>query len=225
MRECGALRVFQVCLSGFCLCSLLFVVPAEAGGPRPVSDLKPGEFLYAVPELPDPNFYHTVILIITYNDDGAMGLVINRPTSFHMAEVIPDLGVDRDKSPVLYFGGPVQRDRIFLMLQSESPPENSLEVMSHLFLSMSRDVLDEKVRDKNASRTLRVYSGYTGWAPGQLEHELARGDWIVGNAQLQAVFAEDPETIWQEVYTIREKIEVHRPGTGLLPVRWAGSAP
>jgi len=175
---------------------------------RRVSELKPGTFLYASPELPDAHFSHTVVVIVTYSQDGAMGLIINRPTEIPAVDAVPDLKDSKGTLRPLYFGGPVDPTRILFMLRGGHPPKESLKVVDQVFLSWTRDTLDESLKRDPSGRNIRMYAGYAGWGPGQLDGEINRGDWVLSEADPETIFADDPAKVWQGVYNLMNRIEV-----------------
>ena len=207
---------------------LLFILNPwflRAGESRPGGELKAGVFLYAVPELPDLNFFHTVILLVTYDEDGAMGLVINRPSEVHVNEALPDFDSSIKFQQPLYIGGPVSRDRMSVFIRSDDPPDDALKVLENVFLSWSREVLDQMLKKENPENILRVYSGYAGWSPGQLDREFARGDWVIGRAEPDKIFIEDTSSLWPEIFKIREQVEVRNPIFEAVPASFSFDRP
>jgi putative transcriptional regulator len=192
--------------------AVLLGLPHEAGAfsrhPRPVLTPRPGMFLYASPDLPDPHFAHTVIVLVTSNDEGAMGIIINKPTTIPAADAVPDLNDDQGTLAPLYYGGPVDPTHIFIVLKDALPPAGALKVLDHVYMSWSRDVLDAAVKRDPSGKSLRIYSGYSGWGPGQLDMEISRGDWVLSDADPESIFSEDPGKVWPEIYNLKDKIEV-----------------
>jgi putative transcriptional regulator len=122
-----------------------------------------------------------------------MGLVVNRPTAVPLSRLFagePGLG-----QGVLFRGGPVDSGRFLLLLRARRPPEGSRPVFADVHLGWS----PQAVRDSPGVEEFRVYSGYAGWAPGQLEAEIARGDWRLAPAEAPLVFARHPERLWEEL--------------------------
>jgi len=156
-----------------------------------------GMFLIASPKLQDPNFARSVVLLIDYGQNGAMGLVINRPTDVRLSRVFPDIDDLQNRADSLYFGGPVEIDKVFILIKSDSQTLNSLPLLKNLYLSGDTSTLGQVLDNKR--QEARVYAGYAGWAPEQLEAEIARGDWSVVPADAQTVFDAVPAEIWEKL--------------------------
>jgi len=162
-------------------------------------NLAQGRFLVASRKLNDPNFYQTVILLIRYNRDGASGLVINRPLNVKLSTVMPEIKELEQRKENLYLGGPVETGRILLLLKSAVEPEKSIPVFGDVYISSSRKELKRLVKSNNTGEKFRIYAGYAGWAPGQLDSERDRGDWHVLNADAATLFDKKSSEIWQEL--------------------------
>jgi len=158
-------------------------------GPSPAR----GRVLIATRALRDPRFSRTVILLVEFGDQGAVGVIINHPTRISLAAALPDIEAAGVREDPVYRGGPVGRDHLLLLVRAPEPPENSSRVLDGLYLSASLDTLRQAL---GAGRTFHAYAGYTGWAPGQLEGEIARGDWIVGEGDSAMVFEAAPQSLW-----------------------------
>ncbi|MBX3424376.1 MAG: YqgE/AlgH family protein [Pirellulales bacterium] len=153
-----------------------------------------GKFLVASPHLKDPNFARTVVLMLRHNEDGALGVVLNRPgdkTVREVWELIDAAEVDCDDD--MYLGGPVPGPLIAIHDQPDLADE---EVLPGVFMSMQRDPIDALVRTPSAE--FRLFSGHSGWGGGQLEGELELGGWLVDSASAEEVFG-DFESLWRNV--------------------------
>ena len=148
-----------------------------------------GCLLVASPELVDPNFARTVVLIIHHDEDGSFGLVLNRPLGQTLAEVLPDLAPAATEVPVLQ-GGPVQTE--MLQLVSRSEVAGRVIVPSLSVGATLGDLLDSP----SERQDMRAYLGYAGWGAKQLEDETAAGGWIVAPARAGHVFDVPPEQLW-----------------------------
>lgn len=149
------------------------------------------QLLIAMPGMADPNFSTTVTLICEHNDDGALGIVINRPLDLTLAGLFEQLDVENPNpqvaaSPVL-MGGPVGPERGFVLHNPGKTFENSLEVSSDIHLTLSRDVIDAMATGKGPEKSL-VALGYAGWEPGQLESEMLANSWLNVPASPDIVF-------------------------------------
>jgi putative transcriptional regulator len=192
--------------------SLISTDAAFADGPRRTDDpLSAGSFLLASPHLRDPNFYQTVVLLLTYGKEGASGLIVNRPTEIPLNRAFPHVdGVEKLSRPI-YFGGPVGTDRMIALLRSDTPLPDAKNVLERIYFTASLKNLTDALQSGSPDRTVRVYAGYSGWAPMQLDREFARGDWVSMEADPDAVFSEDPSSIWSTFFERREKIEIRFP--------------
>ena len=164
-----------------------------------------GYFLVASRYLRDPNFARSVVLMIHHDREGAMGVVINKPTDKSIREVWEIIGNDPcDRDDVIYLGGPVPGPLIAVH-SLESFADH--EVLPELYVSTHRDALDLIVRKENLP--LRLLSGNAGWGSGQLEGELEAGGWLYTRATVDDVFS-DHESIWKTV-TQRIGLEIMAP--------------
>jgi putative transcriptional regulator len=163
-----------------------------AGGPGK------GKFLVARRQLIDPNFNQTVVLLVEHSEEGALGLVINRPTEVKLSDVLEIDGAARLVEPV-YSGGPVAHGRMLMLLRAPETPEGAQPVFEDVHSSGSRELLERLVTQQGAVEHFRVYAGHAGWAPGQLEAEIERGGWHVAPADSDLVFSMAPENVWPEL--------------------------
>ena len=154
-----------------------------------------GKLLLATPPLVDPNFDRTVVLVLEHGDDGSLGLVLNRPTDEEVDEMLPTWRPLITGQAVLFDGGPVEEEAIIGLAWVRDLPEVGFadldEGLGTLDLSEDPDAFDGRVED------LRLFRGYAGWAPGQLEDELAANAWIVVDADRSDPFTPAPDTLWR----------------------------
>jgi putative transcriptional regulator len=157
--------------------------------------LAPGRFLVAKREMLDPNFAESVVLLIDHGPDGALGIVVNRPSELRLSAISSEIEGFRGRRDPIYVGGPVPGGRIFVLIHGEQPPiEDTVEVVDRVHLSREESALEQLAGIEDAE--FRVYVGYAGWAPGQLESEVLRGDWYVLPARDDWVFAPSPDEMW-----------------------------
>jgi putative transcriptional regulator len=150
-----------------------------------------GQLLISSPLLHDPNFRRTVVLMTHHDDEGAMGLVLSRPSEIRVAEAVPELA-DLPGDELVYVGGPVQPEAVVVLVEHESVPETPI-VGNVAFMQADADV------DELDTVRARVFAGYSGWGPGQLEGELEESSWIVVPAKPDDAFAPDPDELWRTV--------------------------
>ncbi len=157
-------------------------------------------FLIAMPTLADPNFFHSVTYICEHSDQGAMGIVINQPLNIDLGEVLQHIDLEtRDehvRQQPVYLGGPVQRERGFVLHEPLGEWDSMLAVTNQLGVTTSRDVLQALSEGRGPQRTL-VALGYAGWAPGQLEQEIANNAWLSGPADTEIMFRLPSEARWE----------------------------
>lgn len=155
-----------------------------------------GKLLVATELVRGEVFAETVILLLHYDKDGAMGIVVNRPTDIAPGDVVADADAFSGYGGTLYWGGPVQMGSLRALLRSEKPPRDAEPIVD----SVHYVPVDVGLKHAPAdSGSLRFFIGYAGWAAGQLDHELALGSWHVLPASGENVFAEDPRELWRRL--------------------------
>lgn len=161
--------------------------------------LSAGKFLVASEKLKNPRFAKTVILLVNYSSHGTAGFIINRPTGTTLHHVLPNVK-DLQKMPDnLYFGGPVAMSQITMIIQSPNKPEESNRVFDDIYISNSLTLLKQIIGNRKADQRFRIYTGYAGWGPGQLESEIARNDWKILKGNPDILFDKAPDKIWQRL--------------------------
>ena len=158
-------------------------------------DTLQGQLLIASPGLLDPNFRRTVVLVTEHNDEGAAGLVLNRPSPTEVAEVVPMLEPLVDDGDQVWVGGPVQPNAVLVLGEFIDPDDAAVP----LFGSLGFPSLEDPDEVVPATTRRRVFAGYAGWSSGQLEDELAREDWIIEPALPDDAFTEAPDDLWSNV--------------------------
>jgi putative transcriptional regulator len=154
-----------------------------------------GHLLIASPSLLDPNFKRTVVLVTEHGEEGAAGLVLNRPSPAPVAELVPQLEPLVDDGEQVYVGGPVQPNAVLVLGEFVDPDDAAVP----LFGSLGFPALDEPDEIVPVTTRRRVFAGYAGWGAGQLEDELEREDWILEPALPDDAFTEAPEALWADV--------------------------
>lgn len=148
-------------------------------------------FLIAMPAMVDPNFSKTLTYICEHNEQGALGLVVNRPLDMTLSKLLGQVGIPvtatQCGSIPIHFGGPVQTDRGFVLHEPPGQWQSTLAVSPQLGLTTSRDILQAVARGEGP-RQMLITLGYAGWAPGQLEHEIAQNAWLTVAAQPEVMF-------------------------------------
>ena len=153
-----------------------------------------GHFLIASPHLDDPNFIRAVVLMVQHDEEGAFGLILNRPLEHQLADVLtPEFGEEWDCDMPVFVGGPVPGPLIAIH-NSEEFAEQA--IIPGVFLSACREAMDALIQEPSCE--LKVFHGYSGWGGGQLEDELEAGGWLVSPASAEDVFS-DAEELWARI--------------------------
>ena len=158
-----------------------------------------GHFLIATPKMPDPRFAERVIYICAHNEEGAMGLIINEPlVNLSLADILAgaDLPIPQKPLPSLYLGGPVETSSFFFLCSSEYEPQTYLDVSNTVRLSRDPEILKTLSRDEGPEYVIPAL-GYSGWAPGQLENELATNGWLTFPAEDEVIFNTPDSQKWK----------------------------
>ncbi len=158
------------------------------------------QFLIAMPALADPNFHRTVTLMCAHNEEGAMGIVINRPLDLTLGEVLGHMDIHTEDPAVremtVLQGGPVQRERGFVIHTPAGDWDAVLRVGDDIGIATSRDILDAVAAGRGPARAL-VALGYAGWGAGQLEREVQENAWLSGPADTSIIFDVPYELRWE----------------------------
>ena len=153
-------------------------------------------FLIAMPNMADPNFARSLTYICEHNEQGALGVVVNRPIDMTLGALFEQIEIPLQDplwvSAPVYYGGPVQVDRGFVLHRPAGTWQSTLAVSQDVALTTSKDIL-EAVAEGRGPRQLQVSLGYAGWAPGQLEQEIGQNAWLTVPADLDVIFQLPPE--------------------------------
>lgn len=155
-----------------------------------------GKLLVATPAIADPSFFRTVLLIGHHDEQGALGLVLNRPSDAQVAEAAPPLADVAGEDGLLYLGGPVTPEGVVVVAEFEDEKDAALLAFGNVGVPSARMDLE---RLPEVTERTRVYAGHAGWGPGQLDEEMEREDWIVAEASADVVFSEDAGDLWPSV--------------------------
>jgi putative transcriptional regulator len=159
-------------------------------------DTLKGQLLIAGADLFDPNFRRTVVLVTEHGEEGALGLVLNRPAEAIVAEAVPGLAPLVDDDEPVFVGGPVDQQSLLVLAEFDDPDESAATVFEDIgFVRGDADI----VLAAAATRRARVFAGYAGWGAGQLDEELEANGWIVAPARREDVFSEENGELWSEV--------------------------
>ena len=165
---------------------------AAAQGPN-------GVFLVAKPDLADPNFSRTVVLVTQTEDASTVGVILNRPTTLKLSQFLADAGLDTSKyKDAVFLGGPVMRNALIAVFRSDTPPTAAaFHVLPGLYMTMHTDNVQMLLASEG--RRYRIFAGFSGWAPTQLKDEFDREGWFVLPADAETVFRADTSGMWEEL--------------------------
>ena len=171
-------------------------LPVQSRNPR---DLGPGKLLVASRELGDPNFAETVILLVHYDSEGAIGLILNRRTDLPISQVLAELKTAKDLSYPVYLGGPVETPTVFALLRSADKLEGAEHVFGGVFWISTKAALEKTISSRPGPDVFHVYLGYAGWSTEQLRNEVRLGGWFIFQADNQTVFNGNPDLLWRQM--------------------------
>jgi putative transcriptional regulator len=197
---------------------LLIAALAAAALPAAAAETANAIFLIAGRELVDPNFERTVVLVTHPEHGSPFGVIINRPLSERLADVMPDQPSLKGRKDVLYSGGPVARQGLVFLVRSSKPPPGAVLVLPGVFFTADTDLIESLLNRSDPLEGLRIFAGYSGWGPGQLQREIARGGWHVAPADAATVFDKDPKWIWPELIGRATSKQTRNEEPGLKPV-------
>lgn len=163
---------------------------------RTDDNVAPG-LLISVPEMNDPNFVRSVILMVEHNAEGAMGLVVNHPSTATFDQLCADQGIQTQREDLIYVGGPVGQDRVWLIHHPQEELKDSIALTSEIVVSFTVEALG-KVAEKEKEEVITC-AGYAGWGPGQLEEELSAGIWLYLPVSTELLFSADLDALWERL--------------------------
>ena len=192
-------ELVRIRVTGWWLITLLLLAglvwPTAAQQPPQLSAI----LLTARADLPDPNFRDAVALVMNNIAPTPMGMLLNRPTRIEVWRLFPELARLMQFDDKVYFGGPVATTSVSFLFRGDLPPgENAVQILDGVYLSTNVDLLQKLLGRDRPMEGLRIFIGYSAWAPGQLENEIARGDWALAPADADAIFADRPQHPWPD---------------------------
>jgi len=185
----------------------LIAAPAAAQQSQPANGL----LLVAKPTLSDPNFARTVVLVTQTEDGGTVGVILNRPTELKLSQFLTNEFNTENYRDRIYVGGPVMQQVLIVVFRSEKPPVGpAFHVLKDVYLSLHPQNLRALLG--GSGKRYRLYAGFSGWAPRQLQSEMQRDGWYVLPADVDMIFRDNMEGVWQELVNRAEK----------RPIVWQG---
>jgi putative transcriptional regulator len=162
--------------------------------------LQPGRgvLLVASTQIRDPRFMESVILLLGSGPGGAMGLILNKPTEAKVSSLFGGIG-SMSRGASLFFGGPVGGHEVLMLRRADRPPADWAAVVDRVFVTNNRIAMMDALMTARTTEEVRVFAGYAGWAAGQLEWEIRRGDWYLLPADAALIFRRDTTKLWPEL--------------------------
>lgn len=176
--------------------------------------IEKGVFLVADLHLFDPNFSKTVVLITQHGPGGSVGVVVNRPTRTPLSRAFPSIPEFEKRPETLFVGGPVQREAITVLLRTEPPPQPAFPIFEKVYVAPEMKTLVDLIARGRPEDRFRVYSGYAGWGPGQLQGEVDRGDWRILPGDADLLFQEETGSAWEALFRRSSQQSVEACGRG-----------
>ena len=161
-------------------------------------DLGVGKLLVASRSLGDPDFARTVVLLVRYDEKGALGLILNRRTDVPLSRVL-DLEAAKDRSDPVYLGGPVGPSAMFALFASSARMEKAENIFGRVYLISDKALFEQTISARPDPGVFHVYLGYAGWTQDQLRNEAQSGAWFVFPADTATVFNSDPDSLWLQM--------------------------
>ena len=159
--------------------------------------------LLAMPQVMDPFFNRSVILLLHHNEEGSFGFIVNRPTESHLSDILEGMEIEwqGDRETLAFFGGPVQSELGTIMFRQSDEDETEFDTEGGLSNLCPGVVITQQIEDlgrlaATPPNDLRLLLGYAGWGAGQLVAEIVRNDWLMAPVRTEFLFADDPESVW-----------------------------
>lgn len=200
-------------LTHFLMTFLVAFMPLPASAAEAEAN---GVFLVARRDMPDPRFRESVVLVTQPQQGGPWGVVINKPLTQRLAEVLPHHESLKKSPEVLHYGGPVMPQGLVFLARAPKPPPSSVAVLKGVYFTSDTAWIDRRLEKPGPKRELRVYAGYAGWSEGQLQNEMRRGDWHVVPADAATVFDLDPAGIWPALIARAATKQTRHPTEALV---------
>jgi putative transcriptional regulator len=176
----------------------------------------PGMFLVSARELQDRHFRKTVVYILRHNQNGTLGLIINRPGALPLSHAIDNIDIDHASQHRLFYGGPVETSIITMLMENLSAAPLAEHIAGDIYFSNRRIVMERLLKEKKPPSKLHFFYGHAGWIAGQLEQELDRGDWHLIDGNPRSIFSSEIGTLWQRLIRKLEPLGI---------IAWAADLP
>jgi putative transcriptional regulator len=180
------------------LCAILAAAGCFAQSKKP-DDLGVGKILVTTRGAADPHFTKSVILLVRYNQEGALGLMIHRRSDLPISQALHEWKIAGGQSDPVFVGGPVELDTVFALHRGAKKPEGAEPVAGDINFIVARPALEKAIGAALKPTELRVYLGYCGWGPNQLENEMRYGLWYIFDHSEDLAFDDQPSTLWSRL--------------------------
>ncbi len=191
-------------------------LPVQSKNPN---DLGAGKLLVASRNLGDPNFVETVVLLVHYDAQSVIGLILNRRTRVPLSRVLKDLKGTKGRSDPVYLGGPVETPAVFALFQSPTKLEGAEHIFGGVYLISTKPLFEQTISTRPDPGVFHVYLGYAGWTNDQLRMEVQLGQWFIFPADARTVFNPNPDSLWPQMIRNTE-LKLARSGPAdAMPIR------
>ena len=188
----------------FCALLLAGACSLAAQSKNP-DDLAVGKMLVATRHGTDGMFAKSVILLVRYDKTGALGLMVNHRTTMPISQALSELKVAEGHSDPVFVGGPVELGTVFALARAVRKPDGASAVAGDIYFISSKTGLEKELSEASNPSGLRIYVGYCGWGPQQLEHEVLRGSWYIFSGSQDFAFDAKPSTLWSRLISKTER--------------------
>jgi putative transcriptional regulator len=182
-------------------------LPVQSKNPK---DLAAGKLLVASRDLADPDFAETVVLLVHYDTQGAVGLILNRRTNVPLSRVFDQIKAAKARSDPIYLGGPVETPAVFALVRSTANLEGAQPIFGEVYFISTKTLFEKTISSRPDPDAFHVFLGYAGWDNDQLRKEVELGAWFIFPANIQTVFNSDPDSLWRQMI---QKTELKLAGT------------
>ena len=193
---------------------IIGVAPFQVTAQNSEGELRESIRRVAAPHLHDPHFGHSVVLVMFPPDAGPGGVILNRPTSMTLGDIWAEPEKRYGRSDPLYIGGPVQPDGLLFLFRMTPAPVRAWRATEDIHFSGDGELLKQLLAQTDSAQEQRFFAGYAGWAKGQLEREVSRGDWHVLEVDPEIIYDTDSETLWERMYQRATLLRVDAPLPG-----------
>lgn len=196
--------------------AVLCLPPIVVAQSMRVKNLGVGKLLVAPRDAPDPNFAKTVILLVEFDEDSALGLIINHRTKVPISRALDQLKAANNRSDPVYLGGPVDVATMLALLRGTSRPEEARWVVDNVYLVSTQLLLEKTLAAGARPGEFHAYVGYCGWGAGQLQNEINLGAWYIFDGDAKLIFDSDPDSVWSRLIARTDQKFARRRPRGSL---------